>query len=218
MPRRNIFLTVLLLLTAVTVRAQIPYFASTAGDGQLYGYTSVKVRPGINMQETYTCFQYGIGNQWAAGADIYAATGGSYWGALVRWGRQFSPYIGVGAQVTPSFSLDDTFSYRYTTAALYLNGNIVLDGRLFWCSNSWWSINRDGDDTITNWEFLGINIPLPKGTLTPMAGMTHDWTFSERPDMSAGFYYSLGHWCFYLWGNDYFRDHPRVVVGIDFKI
>jgi hypothetical protein len=33
--------------------AQIPYFAGTVGDGLLYGYSSVKARPGINRQETY---------------------------------------------------------------------------------------------------------------------------------------------------------------------
>ena len=47
------------LLFSMKVIAQIPYFAGTVGDGKLYGYTSVKARPGINHQETYTTFQYG---------------------------------------------------------------------------------------------------------------------------------------------------------------
>ena len=66
------FLLLLLLAFAMwELQAQIPYFASTAGDGKLYGYTSLKLRPGINTQETYTTFQYGIGNSVALGTDIY---------------------------------------------------------------------------------------------------------------------------------------------------
>jgi hypothetical protein len=42
------FLLLLLLAFAMwELQAQIPYFASTAGDGKLYGYTSLKLRPGI---------------------------------------------------------------------------------------------------------------------------------------------------------------------------
>ena len=51
--------------------AQIPYYAGTVGDGKLYGYTSLKVRPGINHQETYTTFQYGLGDHWATGEIYY---------------------------------------------------------------------------------------------------------------------------------------------------
>lgn len=66
------FLLLLLLAFAMwELQAQIPYFASTAGDGKLYGYTSLKLRPGINTQETYTTFQYGIGNSVALGTYLY---------------------------------------------------------------------------------------------------------------------------------------------------
>ena len=38
------FLLILLLAFAMwELQAQIPYFASTAGDGKLYGYTSLKL-------------------------------------------------------------------------------------------------------------------------------------------------------------------------------
>lgn len=59
------------LLFAGLSFAQIPYFAGTVGDGRLYGYTSVKFRPGLNHQETYSTFQYGLGNHFAAGIDLY---------------------------------------------------------------------------------------------------------------------------------------------------
>lgn len=42
--------------------AQIPYFAKTVDQDRMYAYTSMKVRPGINSQETYTTFQYGLSN------------------------------------------------------------------------------------------------------------------------------------------------------------
>ena len=51
----------LFIVASLMVKAQIPYFAGTAGNGNIYGYTSVKFRPGINAQESYTTFQYGLG-------------------------------------------------------------------------------------------------------------------------------------------------------------
>ena len=36
--------------------------------------------------------------------------------------------------------------------------------------------------------------------------------------MAAGLYYSIKNWNIYLWGNDFLKDNPRVVVGIDFAL
>ena len=63
------------LLCAIRATAQIPYFAGTVGDAKLYGYSSVKFRPGVNRQETYTTFQYGLGDHVATGIDLYTGTG-----------------------------------------------------------------------------------------------------------------------------------------------
>ena len=57
--KRIVVICSIALLASIKAIAQIPYFAGTVGDGKLYGYSSVKVRPGINHQETYTTFQYG---------------------------------------------------------------------------------------------------------------------------------------------------------------
>lgn len=200
--------------------AQVPYFSGTAGDGNLYGYTSLKTRPGHNAQETYSCFQYGIGEQFATGVDLYTSVGNAYWGALVRWGKQINPFFGIGVQVTPSFDLNDNFKYSYTTTALYMNGNITNDRKLFWCSNTWWGINQKADNSITNWEYLGYSFNLKKGSLTPMVGMEHDWKFMTNPDMLACLYYSIGKWNFYACGGGFFssKNSPRVVVGVDFKL
>lgn len=67
---RRILFALVAMLFAINVSAQVPYFAGTVGNGKLYGYTSLKVRPGINAQETYTCFQYGIGDHFAAGPNF----------------------------------------------------------------------------------------------------------------------------------------------------
>lgn len=199
--------------------AQVPYFSGTAGNGNLYGYTSLKLRPGQNAQETYTCFQYGIGDNFAAGTDIYTGAGSAYWGFLARVGKVISPYFGIGAQVTPSFNLNDNFKYSYTTAALYMNGNITKDGKLFWCSNTWWGINKDADNSITNWEYLGYTINTGKDqSITPMVGAIHSWKFDQDVDPAIGVYYSVGKWNIYAWSNDLLKDHPRFVVGVDFKL
>ena len=80
------FYILLCLWLSVSFRAfaQIPYYAGTAGEGRLYGYTSLKVRPGINRQETYTTFHYGLGDHFATGVDLYTGPDCAYWGALVR--------------------------------------------------------------------------------------------------------------------------------------
>lgn len=216
---KNFLLSFLLILTAFAAKAQIPYFAGTVGDGKLYGYTSVKARPGINAQETYSTFQYGIGKEWAAGMDLYTGVGSAYWGANIRYGHKFNKWIGIGGEVTPSFNLNDNFKYSYTTAAMYMNGAITKDGNLFWCSNTWWGINKDADNTITNYEYLGYAISLKNGhAITPMVGAIHSWKFDQDVDLAAGFYYTIKNWNIYLWGNDFFKDHPRVIVGIDFVL
>ena len=53
-------ITVLIGITicAITM-AQVPYFGKAPGDKKLYGYTSVKFRPGNNKIESYNTFQYG---------------------------------------------------------------------------------------------------------------------------------------------------------------
>ncbi len=215
---KKYLLTLFIALSALTdIKAQIPYFAGTVGDGKLYGYTSLKFRPGINAQETYTNFQYGITDYGAVGLDLYTSNGSAYTGFLIRGGYSFSKWFSVGAQVTPSFNLNDSFRFSYLTGAIYLNGNISRDGKFFWCSNTFITINDGAKDTYMNWEYLGMNIPTTKGqSITPMAGLIHSWKFDQDVDLAIGAYYTIRNWNIYLWGNDFFKSNPRIVVGVDF--
>ena len=81
---RKIVVSLVLMIFCCAIYAQVPYFAGTVGNNKLYGYTSLKFRPGLNAQETYTTFQYGIGNYTAAGLDLYTSDGSSYAGYLFR--------------------------------------------------------------------------------------------------------------------------------------
>ncbi len=205
------------LMMSVEGIAQIPYFAGTVGDKKLYGYTSLKVRPGINHQETYSTFQYGLGDHFATGLDLYSGPGCTYWGALVRYGLNISKWYNIGAEVTSSFDLNNSFKFAYLTSALYMNGAISGDGRLFWCTNTWWVVNKGSDNTYSNYEYLGYTIHLKEGhSITPMAGAIHSWQFDQDVDLAAGFYYTLNNWNLYLWGNDFLKSHPRVIAGVDF--
>lgn len=136
MMKRFVVVFAIVLLSTMKVMCQIPYYAGTVGDGKMYGYSSVKFRPGQNHQETYTTFQYGVGDHFATGIDLYTGPDCAYWGALVRYGRNISKWFNVGAEVTPSFNLNDSFKFSYLTSALYLNGVLSADGNLFWCSNT----------------------------------------------------------------------------------
>jgi hypothetical protein len=214
---RKIVFICLWLSVSIQTYAQIPYYAATVGDGKLYGYTSLKVRPGINRQETYTTFQYGLGDSFATGVDLYTGPGSAYWGALVRYGAKICQWFNVGAEVIPSFNLNDSFKFSYLTSALYLNGAISADGRLFWCTNSWWIVNDGAENTISNYEYLGYTIPMKKDrSITPMIGAVHSWRFDQDLEPAAGLYYTFKNWNLYLWGHDFLHSHPRFVLGIDF--
>ncbi len=216
---KQIMMVLIMTTAVITAKAQVPYFASTVGNGKLYGYTSLKIRPGINAQETYTTFQYGLGNYTALGLDLYTGVGGNYAGYLFRAGYKFNKRFGIGGQITPSFDLSNNFKFSYLTSALYMNGAISKDGNFFWCSNTWWGVNDGADNTLTNWEYLGYSIPLKNGhCVTPMVGTIHSWMFDQDVDIAVGIYYSIKSWNIYLWGNDFLKDHPRIVVGVDFAL
>ena len=214
---RRIILILVIISGYLSINAQVPYFAGTVGDGNLYGYTSIKFRPGINSQETYTAFQYGITNFGAVGLDLYTSNENAYSGFLIRGGYKFNKWFGLGVQLTPSFNLSENFKFSYMTTGVYMNGNITTNGKLFWCSNTWLSFNDGANDTFTNWEYIGISIPTKNGqSISPMIGAIHSWKFDKDVDLALGAYYSLKQWNFYLWGNDFFKKNPRVVVGVDF--
>ena len=205
------------LLMATRSIAQLPYFAPTVGDGKLYGYTSVKARPGINNVETYTTFQYGIGDHFAPGIDLYTGPGCAYWGVLVRYGHKICKWFNVGAEVIPSFDLNDSFRFAYVSSALYMNGALTRNGRLFWCTNTWWTVRREDKNSIVNNEYLGYTIPFKNGhSITPMVGAIHSWRFDQEVDITAGFYYTIKNWSIYVWGNDFLKAHPRFILGIEF--
>lgn len=217
MKNKVLFLVLVLSMIATLTKAQVPYFSGTVGDGKLYGYTSLKFRPSINNQETYTCFQYGLSDYAATGVDIYTGLNSAYAGILVRGGYKVNQWFGIGGQLTPSFDLNNSMKFSYLTAALYMNGNITNDGNLFWCSNTWLGVNRGTDNTLSQWSYLGYSIPTCKNqSITPMVGAIHSWKFDQDADLAVGAYYTIGKWNIYLWGNDFFKEHPRFVIGIDF--
>ena len=49
-------------------------------------------------------------------------------------------------------------------------------------------------------------------------GAIHSWKFDQDVNIAAGFYYTIKNWNIYLWGNDFLKSHPRVVVGVDFAL
>ena len=217
--KKYIIILSFLLLGNIVSKAQVPYFSGTVGNGKLYGYTSLKFRPGINNQETYTCFQYGLGDYAATGVDLYTGLNSAYAGVLVRGGYKVNQWFGIGGQLTPSFDLNNSMKFSYLTAAIYMNGSITSDGNLFWCSNTWFGINKGADDTISQWTYLGYSIPTYKNqSITPMVGAIHSWKFDQDADLAIGAYYSIGKWNIYLWGNDFFKEYPRFVIGIDFTL
>ncbi|MBQ5997396.1 MAG: hypothetical protein IJL64_05965 [Bacteroidales bacterium] len=203
---------------SLSLSAQVPYFSGTVGKSKLYGYTSFKFRPGINAQQTYTTFQYGIGEQTAVGLDVTTGGDQAFEGILFRYGTRISPSFGIGAQITPTFALGDKMSFSYMTNALYMNGNFDSDGRWFWCSNTFYTVIDEADNTLDEWMYLGRNLTAFGNNLTLMAGALYsDGNGETYTDLGAGCYYTLGNYNIYLWGNDLLtKSHPRFVIGIEF--
>lgn len=215
---KRLYIIAIFLLLTVTIKSQIPYFAGTAGDGNLYSYTSLKFRPSVNVQESYTTFQYGITDYAAIGTDIYSYNNSVYWGFLVRGGYMFNKWYGIGLQATPSFDMANNFTFNYLTVGLYQNGAITSDGNLFWVSNTWTGINKNAANTWNQWWYLGYYFDFKETSgITPMIGCLHDWEFKNDADLAVGFYYTYKKWNFYVWGNDFFNDNPRIIIGFDIK-
>lgn len=215
---KKILICLLLSIVYSISSAQVPYFSSAPGDSNLYGYTSAKFRPGINNIESYSTFQYGITDYFAAGTDVYTGGGESYWGFMIRAGYKKCKWFGVGGTLTPSFDLGDNFKFSYLTSGIFMNGTILDDDSLFWCTNTWITVNRSSTSSINQLSYLGYTFTIKKRDyITPMFGLEHDWKFKKNPDIAAGAYYTHGVWNFYIWGNDFCRKYPRFVVGIDFK-
>ena len=212
------FLFVLCCLTD-ELHSQVPYFADTPGDNTLYGYVSMKFRPGINAQETYTTFQYGLGNQLAIGTDISTSVDNSYIGFLFRAGKALNKWFKFGGQVTPSFNLQKNLELHHITAALYLNGAITKSSRLFWVSNTWFTYYLDGAYDIDQWAYLGYTCPLgSQSSISPLAGTIYSWKLNSAPKLAAGAYLTAKEtYNFYLWFDSLFEKSPRIVIGMDFK-
>ena len=186
---KKTLLTTLFALICMLTYAQVPYFAKAPGDKNLYGYTSAKFRPGINNIESYTTFQYGITDYMALGTDVYTGGNDAYWGFMLRGGYKVNKWFGIGGTATPSFDLDDNFKFSYFTGGLFMNGAITRDENLFWCTNTWFGVNRDASYTINQFSYLGYAFKIKNGDyITPMVGMEHDWKFEKNPDVAAGFY------------------------------
>lgn len=188
----NRIILFLLVLFPNSIKAQVPNFGTTAGDQKLYGYSAMKYRAKAKTWETYSTLQYGVTDYMNVGADLYYNGSDSYIGYTFRTCKIISPYFSAGAQFTPSFNLGKNHKFAYMTEALYMNGNITRDGRMFWVTNTWLEQANHVLSSVKQWTYLGYTCPLGiKGnSITPMVGIIHDWKFESDVDLSFGAYYS----------------------------
>lgn len=217
---KKLLLSIYLMTIAITAKAQVPNFGATAGDQKLYGYGAMKYRAKVKTWETYATLQYGVTDYMNIGAEFYNNGLDSYIGYIFRTGKNFSPYFSIGAQFVPSFNIGKNHKYAYMTEGLFLNGNIISNKRLFWVTNTWLEQANHEFTSAKQWTYLGYNFSLgTKGnnSITPMAGIIHDWKFESDVDLSFGAYYSHKNISVYAWTNDVLTDHPRFVLAVEFK-
>lgn len=209
----------LFLCSIYTLKAQIPNFGTTVGNDKLYGYSCMKYRANANVWETYSTLQYGISDYFQAGVDLYISGSNSYMGYIARVGYKFSDHFKLGAQLTPSFDLERHHKFSYLTSAIYINGNITSDGRLFYVTDTWLENVKDKLISAKQWTYLGYTAPLGKSgnnSITPMVGAIHSWKFNQDVDLSMGFYFTHKNINLYAWTNDILTNHPRFIIAIEF--
>ena len=85
--KRFLFVALVLVLS-ISAFSQIPNFGTTVGDQKLYGYSSMKYRAKADTWETYSTLQYGIGNHFQTGVDLYTNGAANYIGYIVRGGTK----------------------------------------------------------------------------------------------------------------------------------
>lgn len=215
--KKIVLFLLLSLCSNIVVFAQVPYYGATVGEHRLFGYHSLKFRPGINNQRTYTTFQYGISDWLSIGTDMASGNDERNIGYYGRVGKKFSNWFSAGVQVTPSFDLENNHKFSYNTTGLFMNGNITHEGKLFWTSNTWHTAYSGAEDSFEQWWYLAGHFPLTKNSsFWPHVGLVHSWKFDQDADLAAGFFYVYKQYSLYLWGNDFFKEHPRVTVAIDF--
>lgn len=161
-----------MLLLALYSVAQVPNFGTTVGDQKIYGYSAIKYRTNADVWETYATLQYGIGSHFQTGVDLYTGSNNSYIGYIVRGGTKVSDCFKIGAQLTPSFNLNEHHRFSYLTSALYINGNISKDGKLFYVTDTWLENNKDKLTSAKQWSYIGYTFGLPVNgnSITPMVG------------------------------------------------
>lgn len=214
---KKILLMAFVMLSSLTAFSQVPYWGATVGEGKVYGYTSLKFRPGINALQDYTTLQFGITDWFSLGTDLSVDKSTADHGIYARVGKKWNKWISTGTQVSYMSNLQDNYDFSNVNAGLLFNGFILPSGYLTWTSNTWMTFNHHGSNSYQHWLYLGSNIIFNKdNSLYPMVGIVHDWEFKEPVDLAVGAWYTHKNYSFYLWGNDFFKDHPRVTVAIDF--
>lgn len=214
---KKIFSLLVLMSLTITLSAQVPYFGATVGKCKVFGYTSLKIRPGQNAMEDYTTLQFGITDYFSVGTDIYASNGVVDHGLYARVGKTWCKWFSAGVQVTYQSNLRDNYKFSNVNTGVFMNGNILENGNLFWTSNTWLTFNHDGNHSYKQWWYLGSNIRFDENnSLVPMVGLIHSWRFEQPADLAVGAYYVYKKYSFYLWGNDFFTEYPRLTVAVDF--
>ena len=214
---KKVLFSLLLSIIYIISYAQVPYWGATVGKENIYGYTSVKFRPGINALQNYTTLQFGITDWFSVGTDLYADKEIIDHGLYVRFGKKWNKWISTGTQVSYMSNLRDSYKFSNVNAGLLFNGFILPSGYLTWTSNTWMTFNRGGNNNYEHWLYLGSNIVFnDKHSLYPMIGIVHDWKFQKPVDLAIGAWYTYKNYSFYLWGNDFFKENPRLTVAIDF--
>ena len=208
---------ILLFFVFISLSAQVPYFGATVGEGKVFGYSSLKFRPGLNAQETYTTLQFGFTKYFSVGTDIYASNGTVDHGVYARTGWTWSKWFSAGIQACYQSNLRDNYKFSNVNTGIFFNGTICENGLLFWTSNTWLTFNQNGNHTYKQWWYLGSNIKFDENnSLVPMVGLIHSLEFDQLADLAVGAYYVYKNYSFYFWGNDFFTDYPRLTLAVDF--
>jgi len=221
-------LLILILITAysTSVYSQCYYLSSSAGRNTFNTCTEVNFMPKHNYVGSYTLLRYGVTKWLDLGFDITAATGMANMGGYVFAGYRFNNWIGAGISIDPQFDLNNGFHFVQMNNLYVLDGALIPSGKLWWASNTWHYIQRNGDWSLNQIWYLGYDFTIKdEHTLTPAIDVKHSWRFDEPVDLGIVVYYNYKWFSAYTYVCELLPDRhkdcpymPCFGIGLDLYI
>lgn len=189
---KNKLLTLILITAYCTsINSQCFCPSSTAGKNTINAYCEVDFMPKHDFLASYSLLRYGVTKWLDFGFDFTAGSNTANMGGFAYAGYRFNNWIGAGIMIDPQFDLNKGFQFTELKNLYILDGSLTPSGKLWWTSNTWHNIERNGNWSLNQSWYIGYEFDIKGGhTLYPAIDVRYSWRFDEPVDMGVVLYYS----------------------------